>query len=230
MKNFGFGLMRLPTTDPQNAGAIDVEQVKKMVDLFIEKGFTYFDTAWMYCGFQSEPTVKEVLTSRYPRDKFTLASKLHNGFFNSLEDRDAVFNEQLKKTGVEYFDYYMLHGIEAGSYPKYEQFDCFSWLKDKKEKGLVKTAGISFHATAELLDEILTKYPFIEFVQLQINYLDWDSQWIQSKKCYDVAVKHGKWVTVMEPVKGGTLAKVPSEVEDLFKAHEIGRASCRERV
>ena len=104
MKNFGFGLMRLPTTDPSNAGAIDVEQVKKMVDLFIEKGFTYFDTAWMYCGFQSEPTVKEVLTSRYSRDKFTLASKLHNGFFNSLEDRDAVFNQQLCKTGVEYFE------------------------------------------------------------------------------------------------------------------------------
>ncbi len=219
MRNFGFGLMRLPSTDPKSAGAIDVEQVKKMVDLFIKKGFTYFDTAWMYCGFQSEPTVKEVLTSRYPRDKFTLASKLHNGFFNSLEDRDAVFNEQLRKTGVEYFDYYMLHGIEAGSYPKYEQFDCFNWLKAKKEKGLVKTAGISFHATAELLDEILTKYPFIEFVQLQINYLDWESPWIQSKKCYDVAVKHGKWVIVMEPVKGGTLAKVPAEVEELFKSH-----------
>ena len=220
MKKLGFGLMRLPTTDPANAGAIDVEQVKKMVDLFMEKGFTYFDTAWMYCGFQSEPTVKEVLTSRHPRDRFTMASKLHSGFFNSLEDRDAVFHEQRKKTGVEYFDYYMLHGIESGSYPKYEQFDCFNWLKDKKEKGLVKTAGISFHATAELLDEILTKYPFIEFVQLQINYLDWESQWIQSKACYDVAVKHGKWVTVMEPVKGGTLAKVPAEVEKLFQAHD----------
>lgn len=220
MKNFGFGLMRLPTTDPANAGAIDVEQVKKMVDLFMEKGFTYFDTAWMYCGFQSEPTVKEVLTSRHPRDRFTLASKLHSGFFNSLEDRDKVFNEQLKKTGVDYFDYYMLHGIEAGSLPKYEQFDCFNWLKAKKEAGLVKTMGISFHATAELLDEILTKYPFIEFVQLQINYLDWESQWIQSKACYDVAVKHGKWVTVMEPVKGGTLARVPAEVEELFKAHD----------
>lgn len=220
MKNFGFGMMRLPTIDPTKAGDIDVEQVKKMVDMFIEKGFTYFDTAWMYCGFQSEPTVKEVLTSRYPRDKFTLASKLHNGFFNSLEDRDKVFNEQLKKTGVEYFDFYMLHGIEAGSYPKYEQLDCFSWLKAKKEAGLVKTMGISFHATAELLDEILTKYPFIEFVQLQINYLDWESEWIQSRKCYEVAVKHGKWVTVMEPVKGGTLAKIPAEAEKLFRAHD----------
>ncbi len=220
MKNFGFGLMRLPTTDPANAGAIDVEQVKKMVDLFMGKGFTYFDTAWMYCGFQSEPTVKEVLVDRYPRGSFTLATKLHNGFFNSLEDRDSVFNEQLKKTGVEYFDYYMLHGVEAGSYPKYEQFDCFNWLKAKKEAGLVKTMGISFHGTSDLLNEILTKHPEIEFVQLQINYLDWESRWVQSEACHDVAVKHGKWVTVMEPVKGGTLAKVPEEVERLFKAHD----------
>lgn len=222
MKKLGFGLMRLPTTDPQSPGAIDVEQVKKMVDLFMEKGFTYFDTAWMYCGFQSEPTVKEALVSRYPRDKFTLATKLHNGFFNSLEDRDKVFNEQLEKTGAGYFDYYMLHGIEESSLPKYEQFDCFNWLKAKKEAGLVKTMGISFHATADLLDEILAKYPFIEFVQLQINYLDWDSQWIQSKACYDVAVKHGVPVIVMEPVKGGTLARVPEEVEKLFAAHNPG--------
>jgi len=219
-KKLGFGLMRLPTIDPQKAGDIDIEQVKKMVDLFIEKGFTYFDTAWMYCGFNSENAAKTALVDRYPRDSFTLATKLHNGFFNSFEDRDKVFNEQLKKTGVEYFDYYMLHGIESGSYPKYEQFDCFNWLKDKKDKGLVRTMGISYHATADLLDEILTKYPFIEFVQLQINYLDWESEWIQSKKCYDVATKHGIPVIVMEPVKGGTLAKVPGEVEKLFKAHD----------
>lgn len=218
-KKLGFGLMRLPTNDPANPGDIDIEQVKKMVDLFMEKGFTYFDTAWMYCGFNSEPTVKTVLVDRYPRDRFTLATKLHSGFFNSLEDRDKVFREQLAKTGAGYFDYYMLHGIEAGSYPKYEQFDCFNWLKDKKEQGLVKTVGISFHATAELLDEILTKYPFIEFVQLQINYLDWESQWVQSRRCYEVAVKHGKPVIVMEPVKGGTLAKVPAEVEKLFRDH-----------
>lgn len=219
-KKLGFGLMRLPTTDPANAGAIDIEQVKKMVDLFMEKGFTYFDTAWMYNGFNSERAARTALVERYPRDSFTLATKLNAGFFNTLEERDEVFNEQLKKTGVEYFDYYMLHGIEAGSYPKYEQFDCFNWLKAKKEAGLVKTMGISFHATADLLDEILTKHPEVEFVQLQINYLDWDSQWVQSKACYDVAVKHGKWVTVMEPVKGGTLARVPAEVEELFKAHD----------
>lgn len=218
-QKLGFGLMRLPTNDPDNAGDIDVEQVKKMVDLFMAKSFTYFDTAWMYCGFHSESTAKTVLVDRYPRDRFTLATKLHSGFFNSLEDRDKVLQEQLTKTGAGYFDYYMLHGIEEGSYPKYEQFDCFHWLKEKKEQGLMKTIGISFHATPKLLDEILTKYPFIEFVQLQINYLDWESQWIQSRCCYETARKHGKPVIVMEPVKGGTLAKVPAEVEKLFRAH-----------
>lgn len=216
-KKLGFGLMRLPTNDPANPGDIDIEQVKKMVDLFLAKGFTYFDTAWMYCGFNSEPTVKTALADRYPRDRFTLATKLHSGFFNAPEDRDKVFGEQLAKTGAGYFDYYMLHGIEAGSYPKYEQFDCFNWLRGKKEQGLVKNIGISFHATAELLDEILTKYPFIEFVQLQINYLDWESPWVQSRRCYETAVKHGKPVIVMEPVKGGTLAKVPAEAEKLFR-------------
>ena len=216
-KKLGFGLMRLPVGDPANPGDIDIEQVKKMVDLFLAKGFTYFDTAWMYCGFNSEPAAKTALVDRYPRDRFTLATKLHSGFFNSLEDRDKVFGEQLAKTGAGYFDYYMLHGIEAGSYPKYEQFDCFNWLKEKKEQGLVKNIGISFHATAELLDEILTKYPFIEFVQLQINYLDWESPWVQSRRCYETAVRHGKQVIVMEPVKGGTLAKVPAEVEKLFR-------------
>ncbi|MCH5353668.1 MAG: aldo/keto reductase [Acutalibacter sp.] len=220
MKKLGFGLMRLPQNDPANAANVDVEQVKKMVDLFIEKGFTYFDTAWMYNGFASENVAKEALVDRYPRDSFTLATKLHAGFFNSLEDRDKVFNQQLEKTGAGYFDYYLLHGIEAAMLPKYEEFDCFNWLLDKKAKGLVKHAGFSFHDKAELLDKILTKHPEMEFVQLQINYLDWESEWIQSKACYDVATKHGVPVIVMEPVKGGTLAKIPEEAEKLFKNHD----------
>ena len=220
MKKLGFGLMRLPQNDPANAANVDVEQVKKMVDLFIEKGFTYFDTAWMYNGFASENVAKEALVDRYPRDSFTLATKLHAGFFNSLEDRDKVFNQQLEKTGAGYFDYYLLHGIEAAMLPKYEQFDCFNWLLDKKAKGLVKHAGFSFHDKADLLDEILTKHPEMEFVQLQINYLDWESEWIQSKACYDVATKHGVPVIVMEPVKGGTLAKIPEDAEKLFKSHD----------
>ncbi|MBR4445409.1 MAG: aldo/keto reductase [Solobacterium sp.] len=219
-KKFGFGLMRLPRLDPDQPAAVDVEQVKQMVDLFMSKGFTYFDTAWMYNGFASECVAKEALVERYPRDSFTLATKLHNGFFNTLEERDDVFFKQLEKTGAGYFDYYLLHGIEKGSIEKYEKFDCFSWLLEKKAQGLVRHAGFSYHSTPELLDEILTKHPEMEFVQLQINYLDWESKWIQSRACYEVCVKHHKPVIVMEPVKGGTLADLPEEAEKLLKAKE----------
>ena len=218
-RKLGFGLMRLPLLDPEDSGAIDVEQVKKMVDLFIEKGFTYFDTAWMYCGYNSENVVKEALVSRYPRDKFTLATKLHASYINAPEDRDKIFYEQQAKTGVEYFDYYLLHGISENSYAKHEKFDCFNWLKEKKEQGLVKHMGFSFHDNAELLDRILTEHPEMDFVQLQINYLDWESPWIQSGKCYETAKKHGVPVVVMEPVKGGTLVAVPSKAEQLFKEY-----------
>lgn len=219
MKKLGFGLMRMPTQDPTDQANVDIAQVEKMVDLFMEKGFTYFDTAWMYNGFASESVAKKVLVDRYPRDSFTLATKLHAGFFNSMEDRDKVFYSQLEKTGAGYFDYYLLHGIERSMLPKYEGFDCFNWLLEKKAQGLVKHAGFSFHDSAELLDELLTKHPQMEFVQLQINYLDWESEWVQSRACYEVAVKHGKPVIVMEPVKGGTLAHVPQQAEQLFKAH-----------
>ena len=216
-KKLGFGLMRLPRLDPKDPANVDVEQVKQMVDLFMDRGFTYFDTAWMYNGFASEYVAKSALVDRYPRESYTLATKLHNEFFNSLEGRDDVFNAQLKKTGVDYFDYYLLHGIEASSYPHYEKFDCFEWLLQKKEAGLVRHVGFSYHDNPELLDEILTKHPQMEFVQLQINYLDWESEWIQSRACYEVATKHGKPVIVMEPIKGGTLANVPAEAEELLK-------------
>lgn len=219
-KKLGFGLMRLPVTDPTDPTKVDLEQLKKMVDLFLEKGFTYFDTALMYNGGASEATVKEVLTSRHPRGSFTLATKLHGGFIETKEDRDKVFAGQLEKTGAAYFDYYLVHGVDAGLLKKYEFLDCFRWVLEKKAQGLVKHAGFSFHDTPELLDEILTKYPEMEFVQLQINYLDWTSKWIQSKACYDVAVKHGKPVIVMEPVKGGTLAQIPEKGRELFKAAE----------
>jgi len=219
MKKLGFGLMRLPQTDPNNPAAIDVEQVKQMVDLFLERGFTYFDTAWMYNGYASECAVKEALVDRYPRDSFTLTTKLHSRYLNSPEDRDKVFNEQLRKTGAGYFDYYLIHGIEAAMYPKYEEYDCFNWLLEKKAQGLVKHVGFSFHDTPELLDEILTKHPEMELVQIQLNYLDWESQWIRSHACYEMAQKHGKPVIVMEPVKGGTLARIPAAAEQLFKSH-----------
>ncbi len=226
-KKFGFGLMRLPHTDPSDAGTIDIEQAKKMVDLFMEKGFTYFDTAWMYCNFASEKSVKEILTSRYPRESYTLTTKLHSGFINSLEDRDNIFNAQLEKTGAGYFDYYFLHGIEDGSYAKYEEFDCFTWIREKKETGAIKHMGFSFHGSPEVLDDILTKYPDMELVQLQINYLDWNSPFIRARECYEVCVKHNKKVVVMEPIKGGTLASVPEEGKKILDAMnpEVSQAS-----
>ena len=213
IKKLGFGLMRMPQNDKNNAADVDIEQVKQMVDLFMEKGFTYFDTALMYNGFASEAVAKTAIVDRYPRDSFTLATKLHAGFFNSKEEMDQVFAGQLAKTGAGYFDYYLLHGIEAGLLEKYEKFDCFTWLLDKKAHGLVKHAGFSFHDTPELLDQILTRHPEMEFVQLQINYLDWESEWVRSRGCYEVARKHNKPVIVMEPVKGGTLAQVPEAAE-----------------
>lgn len=218
-KKLGFGLMRLPSLDPNDPAKIDMEQTKKMVDTFLEKGFTYFDTAWMYCGFQSENAAGEALVSRHPRDSFTLADKLPAPFLKTKEDRDRIFQEQMKKTRVDYFDYYLLHDIGADHYEIFNRLDCFTWLAEKKAQGLVKKIGFSFHDSPELLDQVLTDHPEMEFVQLQINYLDWDSEGVQSRKCYEVAVKHGKPVIVMEPVKGGTLAQIPDEAEALFKEH-----------
>lgn len=218
-KKLGFGLMRLPLKNPDDAASIDLEELKRMVDAFLDRGFTYFDTAWMYCAFQSENAVKEALVSRHPRDSFTLATKLHAAFLKTKDDRDWIFFEQMRKTGVDFFDYYLLHDVGQDHYKTYTDLDCFSWLMEKKEQGLVKHIGFSYHDNAQLLDKVLTEHPEIEFVQLQINYLDWDSEGIQSRKCYETAVKHKKPVIVMEPVKGGTLASVPAEVEQAFKAY-----------
>ena len=218
-KKLGFGMMRLPLLDANDDSKIDIELTKKMVDTFLGRGFTYFDTAWMYCGFQSESAAKEALVDRHPRDSYTLATKLHAGFINSMEDRDRIFNEQREKTGVTFFDYYLLHDIGAHHYEIYKKYDCFNWIVEKKQQGLVKHIGFSYHDNAELLDRVLTEHPEMEFVQLQINYLDWESESIQARKCYEVATRHGKPVIVMEPVKGGTLAKVPSEVEKVFKEY-----------
>ncbi len=214
-KKLGFGLMRLP----EKGTEIDEEQVNQMVDLFMERGFTYFDTAWMYCNFRSEEATKKALVDRHPRDSYTLATKLHSGFIQTKEDRDKVFNEQLRKTGAGFFDYYLVHDVNSHSIEVYDRLDVWGWIKEKKEAGLIREMGFSFHDGPELLDRVLTEHPEMEFVQLQLNYLDWNSTGIQSRKCYEVATKHGKPVTVMEPVKGGTLAAVPEAVEKLFKEY-----------
>ncbi|MBE6680590.1 MAG: 4Fe-4S dicluster domain-containing protein [Ruminococcaceae bacterium] len=218
MKKLGFGLMRLPLTDANDAKSINIPALCEMVDAFIANGFTYFDTAWMYCGGKSEDAVNEVLTKRYPRDAFSVTSKLPGYKIKSFEDRDIVFAEQLRKTGLEFFDYYFLHNVNSESLPTFEGYDCFGWIKEKKEKGFAKKIGFSFHDGPGVLDEVLTKYPFFDVVQLQINYLDWESA-VQSRACYEIARKHGKDIIVMEPVKGGTLANVPKKAEDLFKSY-----------
>ncbi len=215
-KKLGFGLMRLPLTNPADDSSIDIELTKKMVDIYLERGFTYFDTAIMYCGMKSQNAVKEVLTKRYPRDRFTLATKLHADFFNSFEERDRIFKDQLESTGVDFFDYYLIHDVGSDRYDKYVKYDCFNWLKELKAQGLVKHIGFSFHDNAEMLEKILSEQPDVEFVQLQLNYLDWESEGVQSRKCYEVCEKYGKPVVVMEPVRGGTLANVPKRAEKLF--------------
>ncbi len=213
-KSLGFGLMRLPMKDNK----VDIPLCCEMADRFVAAGGTYFDTALMYCGEQSEAAVGEIVTNRYPRDSFTLATKLHAGYFHSLEDRDTVFAAQLEKTGVDYFDYYLIHAIDRNCYEKYTRLDCFNWLVEKKKQGLIRHIGFSFHDSAEFLDRVLTEHPEMEFVQLQLNYLDWDSEDVQSRLCYETARRHGKPIVVMEPVKGGTLANLPEQAVALMQA------------
>ncbi|MBE6959241.1 MAG: 4Fe-4S dicluster domain-containing protein [Ruminococcaceae bacterium] len=215
-KKLGFGFMRLPLLDQNDPGSIDFALLQNMVDTFMERGFTYFDTAWMYCGGKSEGAVKEVLTSKYPRDSFTVTSKLPSGALEDKAARDTLFNTQLERTGLDYFDYYLLHAVSGGNLARFEELDCFTWLRDKKEKGLVRNIGFSYHDGPELLDKLLTEHPYMDVVQLQINYLDWENPKVQSRACYEVAVKHGKKILIMEPVKGGALANVPENVEAMF--------------
>lgn len=215
-KKLGFGLMRLPLTEPENFEAVDTEQVKRMVDSFIEQGFTYFDTAYMYHDYKSECFARECLVKRHDRDTFTLASKLPTMMLRKEGDQERIFDEQLQKCGVDYFDYYLLHSLNKANYATATRLGSFDFVQRKKAEGRIRHVGFSFHDTADLLDEILTAHPEVEFVQLQINYLDWDNESIQSRKCYETARKHGKPVVVMEPVKGGALARIPKEAEMLF--------------
>lgn len=224
MKKFGFGPMRLPLLDQEDPKSIDLPQMEKMVDLFLERGFTYFDTAYMYHAYESEKAIREALVKRHPRGSFTLTTKLPVVFLKTKEDQERIFKEQLEKCGVDYFDYYMLHAMNGGRCGLVEKLDSFGFLRRLKEEGKVRQIGMSYHDNAQLLDEILTAHPELDFVQLQLNYLDWDNESIQSGKCYEVAAKHGKPVIVMEPVKGGTLAKVPAEAEKLFRSHRPGQS------
>jgi Predicted oxidoreductases of the aldo/keto reductase family len=216
-KKLGFGFMRLPLKDKNDQKSIDMETLNQMVDTFMERGFTYFDTAYMYHDYQSEKTIKEALVKRHKRDSYTLATKLPTMFLKEIGDNERIFQEQLDNCGVDYFDYYLLHNLNVSHYAMAEKFDCFNFVQQKKKEGKIKYAGFSFHDNAELLETVLSAHPEMDFVQLQINYLDWDNESIQSRKCYEVARKHNMPVIVMEPVKGGTLAKVPEKAEKVLK-------------
>lgn len=214
MKKLGFGMMRLPLPDPKTQGKIDLDQVCAMVDAFLDRGYTYFDTAYMYHDGQSECAARETLVKRHSRDSFTLADKMplfHFKAEDGPERQTAVFEEQLQKCGVEYFDYYLLHCITTESYETARRLDTFGFLSRMKAEGKIRHLGFSFHDKAELLDRVLTEHPETEFVQLQINYLDWEDERVQSRKCYETARRHGKQVVIMEPVKGGKLAELPEE-------------------
>ena len=208
----GFGLMRLP----KKGLRIDVEQVKTMVDLFLEAGFTYFDTAFVYPG--SEAAIRKALVERYPRDSFTLATKLFAMAAPTEKAARKQFATSLERTGAGYFDYYLLHALMENNYERYEKLHLWDFVREQKEKGLIRNLGFSFHAGPELLDRLLTEHPEVDFVQLQINYADWENPKVTSRLNYETARKHGKLITVMEPVKGGTLANPPEEVRQLFHA------------
>ena len=216
-KKLAFGLMRLPLLNAADPTSIDIEMVKQMVDLFMEAGFTYFDTAAPYHNMASETAFRECVSKRYPRSAYTITGKLSIFTMQSASEIQPFFDAQLERCGVEYFDYYWLHALDKDLFRKAEELGAFEFLLQKKAEGTVKHIGFSFHDTADVLDDILTHHPEMEYVQLQINYIDWESDNVQSRKCYEVCVKHSKPVMVMEPVKGGRLANLPDEAKALMQ-------------
>ena len=211
-KNFGFGMMRLP----MNGEQVDMEQTCKMVDAFLEAGFNYFDTAHPYIQGQSEQAVKECLARRHPRESFLLANKLSGSFFAEEAQIRPLIEEQLEKCGVEYFDFFLMHAMNASRHQTYIDTRAYDIAQELKAEGRLRHVGMSFHDTADVLDRILTDRPELEFVQLQFNYVDYEDPRVQARKCYEVCRKHGKPVLVMEPVKGGSLIDLPKEAQALL--------------
>ena len=211
-KNFGFGCMRLPMKGEE----VDLEETTKMVDTFIAAGFNYFDTATGYIGGKSELALRDCLTSRYPRDSYILTNKLSCNFFNKQEDIRPYFEKQLECCGVDYFDFYLMHAQDKTLFAKYKACRAYETAMEFLAEGRVKHLGLSFHDKAALLDEILTQYPQMEVVQIQLNYADFDDPAVESRKCLEVCRKHGKPAIVMEPVKGGSLVNLPQEAKDVF--------------
>ncbi len=211
-KNFGFGCMRFPMVD----GEVDIPQTKQMVDYFLAAGFNYFDTAHGYLGGKSETALKECLTSRHPRDAYILTNKLSSHFIKKAEDIRPLFQQQLEACGVDYFDFYLMHAQDKNSFEKYKEIRAYETSLELLAEGKIKHFGISFHDQADVLDRILTEYPQIEVVQIQLNYVDFEDASVQSGKCLEVCRNHGKPAIVMEPVKGGSLVNLPEEARKVF--------------
>lgn len=216
MNKTGFGFLRLPRLDQSDEKSVDYVLLNEMVDTFLAKGGTYFDTAYTYLGGVSEEALRKSLVERHPRDSFRIADKLPGYKVKSYEECQVYFDEQLRRCGVDFFDVYMLHWLSNKNYALAEQYDEFRFLRELKESGKAKKIGFSYHDGPELLDTILAAHPEVDIVQIQVNYLDWNSEALQAANLYDVAVKHGKEVVIMEPVKGGNLAKLPEQAEKLL--------------
>ena len=215
MPKLGFGLMRLPEKD----GKIDIDHLSRMVDAYMEAGMNYFDTAYVYHGGNSEKAIREALVKRWPREKFMLATKLPAWCMKEPADRDRIFNEQLERCGVDYFDFYLLHSIEdGGNGDTYERLDCFSWGLQKKAEGKIRHFGFSFHGSPAYLIQVLDRHPEVEFVQIQLNYADWKNPVVRSGELYEILHSRNIPMIIMEPVKGGTLAGLTPELEAMYKA------------
>lgn len=211
-KNFGFGCMRLP----MKGGEVNLEEFSDMVDLFLQNGFNYFDTAHGYIGGKSETAIRECLVKRYPRERFVLTDKLTTSYFHKTEEIRPVFEEQLRACGVEYFDFYLMHAQSDEIYEKYKNLHAYETVLQFKKEGKIKHFGISFHDKANVLEKILSEQPEVEVVQIQFNYVDYEDPAVESRKCYEICEKYGKPCIVMEPVKGGSLIHLPEEAQKTF--------------
>ena len=208
----GFGCMRFPLTDPKDVTAIDIDQVKEMVDLFMDAGGTYFDTAFVYHDGHSEVALREALVERYPRDSFTIATKCLAWALPDAEAAKACLDTSLERLGTDYVDYYLLHNVGGERTKKFDDFGLWEWTQEMKAAGRIRNVGFSMHDGAETLDQLLNEHPEVDFIQLQVNYLDWESPVVQSRRNMEVARKHGKPVVIMEPARGGRLADLPAAV------------------
>lgn len=217
-KNFGFGCMRLPMKGKE----VDQAEFSRMVDTYIAAGFNYFDTARVYLGGKSETAIRECIAKRYPREAFVLADKLSASLFNSREEIRPLFEKQLESCGVEYFDFYLMHSQNRDVFEKYKRCHAYEQAFELKKEGKVRHVGLSFHDKADVLEDILKQYPQVEFVQIQLNYLDYDDPAVQGRQCYEVCRKYNKPVIVMEPVKGGSLVNLPDDAAQVLKSLKGG--------